>query len=486
MIVIGVDVGTQGARVVALDERGAALAQARIAFTFTTAPGLPAGWHEQTPHDWWTAAADCLLHVTQSLGARVAGISGLAISATSGTVCPLDDTGEPLLPAIMYDDTRAEAVVADTARAAAALEATLGYRINASFGLPKLVWLARNRPDVLERTRYLAHAGDVLAGRLTGEYGVTDETQALKTGYDLLQQRWPEFIEHSLGVPLVKLPRVVPIGALIGRVTAAAAERTGLSVGTRVFAGATDGCAGQFAAGAAALGQWVSVLGTTLVLKGVTSAPIVDPAGRVYSHHHPDGYWLPGGASNVGGSALASRFACWDLAELDQLAAAVAPSGLLIYPLVGRGERFPFVRPDATSFQIGAAPDEANLFAGYLEGIAYTERLAYDVLESLGAATGGAIATSGGGARSAIWLQIRADVLGRELTIANYPEPAFGAALVAAAASNGARLSDVAQTLVHIRQRVAPRRDQTARYNDLYQRFLAACRERGWLDDSGG
>lgn len=484
MVVVGIDVGTQGARALALGDDGDVLAEARIPFAaFAATAGLPAGWHEQDPCDWWDAVSGCLRSVTRTLGARASEIAGLAISATSGTICALDDDGEPLLPAIMYDDNRAQADVADASRALAALEATLGYRVNASFGLPKLRWLARARPDVVERARYLAHAGDFLAGRLTGEYGVTDETQALKTGYDLIHQRWPESIERELGVPLAKLPRVTRMGAQIGQVTTTAAEQTGLPLGTRVFAGATDGCAGQFAAGAASPGEWVSVLGTTLVVKGVTTAPVADALGRVYSHHHPDGYWLPGAASNVGGAALARQFADADLAALDQLAAQATPSGLLIYPLVGRGERFPFVRPDATGFQLGDATDTARLYAGYLEGIAYTERLAYDVLYALGAPAGATIATCGGGARSAVWLQMRADILGRELTVAEHPEPAYGAALVAAAASQGARLSDTTRALVHVHRRVAPRPEQARRYTEQYQRFLAACRERGWLDD---
>ena len=482
MIVLGVDVGTQGARALALDATGAVVAEARVAFAAPFAAGLPAGWREQDPRDWWAAVAGCLRQITTALGARVAEISGLAISATSGTVCALDADGEPLLPAIMYDDARGQPYVAETARALADLEAALGYRVNASFGLPKLVWLARERPAIMARARFLAHAGDALVGRLTGAYGVTDETQALKSGYDLLQRRWPDAIERALGVPLEKLPRVVRAGEVIGRVTAAAAAATGLPRGAHVFAGVTDGCAGQFAAGAAAPGEWVSVLGTTLVLKGVTEAPISDPAGRIYSHRHPDGYWLPGGASNVGGAALAHHFARRDLAALDRMAADVAPSGLLIYPLVGRGERFPFVRPDATAFVIGDASDEARLYAGYLEGVAYTERLAYDVVASLGAPESGSVATSGGGTRSLVWLQIRADILARELTITEYPEPAYGAALIAAAASQGARLSEVTRALIRIRQRVTPQPERARRYDEGYQRFLAACRERGWLD----
>ena len=107
------------------------------------------------------------------------------------------------------------------------------------------------------------------------------------------------------------------------------------------------------------------------------------------------------------------------------------------------------------------------------------------MLDSLGAAAGDSIATCGGGARSAVWLQIRADILGRELTITEHPEPAFGAGIVAAAAVQGARLSAATQTMTHIRQRVEPQRERAQRYAELYQRFLSACRERGWLDTSG-
>src|SRR5581483_4428230 len=130
---------------------------------------------------------------------------------------------------------------------------------------------------------------DYLAGRLTGGPVATDFSHALKTGYDLLGQDWPAAVLDQLGLPVAMLPEVVRPGTRLGSVAAAAAEHTGLVAGTPVLAGMTDGCAAQIAAGALTPGSWNSVLGTTLVLKGVTVERLADPGGAVYSHRHPDG-----------------------------------------------------------------------------------------------------------------------------------------------------------------------------------------------------
>ncbi|GAC1449688.1 MAG: FGGY-family carbohydrate kinase [Ktedonobacterales bacterium] len=482
MLVVGIDVGTQGARVLAVSLEGTVVSQARARFPVSTAAAPSAGRHEQHPADWWQAVAACLSRLTADLGAQRSAIQGIAVASTSGTVCVLDHAGHPLRPAIMYDDTRAEREVADVATAGAELATALGYQFNAFFALPKLLWLSRHQPAVCAAARYLAHAGDFLVGCLTSEYGLSDETQALKTGYDLHHACWPAFIERDLGIPQAKLPRVARAGTVIGAVTPSAAAQTGVPTGTPVMAGATDGCAGQFAAGATVPGQWVSILGTTLVLKGVTADLVRDPYGRIYSHRHPDGSWLPGGASNVGGGALGKQFAGMDLAALDQQAATHTPTDLLIYPLTNRGERFPFVRPEASGFLLGAWTSTAHLYAGYLEGVAYTERLGYDVLAALGAPAGGTIATCGGAANSPVWLQIRADLLDRELVLPECPEPAFGAAVLAAAGSTGQRVSEAAQAMVRVRHRVEPQPDRARQYDARYHRFVAACRKRGWLD----
>ncbi len=500
---LGLDIGTQGARAlvyIAPTRAGKAGNIVRVDQPFpsgTVPPNLPSGYAEQAPAGWWQAAVTCLRQVTAQVPSET--IQALSVTSTSGTLCLLDADGEPLLPALMYNDARAGEEAAEVQAAGSDLSVRLGYRFNSSFALVKLLWLARHRPDLVDRARYITHAADFLVGRLSGVYDVTDYSNALKTGYDvslrqeqtLADRQWPDFISKKLNLPADKLPRVIPPGEVIGAVNTQAADVTGLQPGTLVVAGMTDGCTAQFSSGAVSPGDWNSTLGTTLVVKGVTSSLLTDPAGRIYSHRHPDGYWLPGGASNVGGEILATRFPDADLAALDERAAKLSPTESIAYPLTRRGERFPFVQPDAEGFILPFTSEPGNITAGqpiepemlytaYLEGVAYLERLAYETLEELGATVGDVLRVAGGGARSNVWLQIRADVLNRELQRPVETSAAMGAAILAASRTYGGVIP-AARIMVQAECSIQPRPALVEQYNERYQRFRAACTERGYL-----
>jgi sugar (pentulose or hexulose) kinase len=509
LCLLGLDVGTQGARALLCsapedvltkgrNRAGQVIARAAQAFSpDTLVSNLPSGQVEQMPQGWWQAVVACLRRVAASVRPELIG--ALSITSTSGTLCLLDSAGEPVIPALMYNDARAYDEASQVQLVGAELAERLGYRFNTSFALAKLVWLARHHPEILDKARYIAHSTDFIVGRLCGIYDVSDYSNALKTGYDLSPQaggdmadRWPAFLGDKLHLPVDKLPRVVPPGQVIGGLTRAAARLTGLQPGTRVVAGMTDGCAGQIAAGAVAPGDWNSTLGTTLVIKGVTRRLLRDPQGRIYSHRHPDGYWLPGGASNVGGEILASQFPNADLAALDRQAAERIPTHLISYPLARRGERFPFVRPDAQAFVLPYRPEEGEperdtpfdigtRYTAYLEGVAYVERLAYEMLESLGGTIGPAVRVAGGGARSDVWLAIRASVLNRELLCPVEAGAAMGAAILAASRTHFEGVIPAARAMVHIERSVQPRPDLVARYEERYQRFRIACAERGYI-----
>jgi sugar (pentulose or hexulose) kinase len=358
---------------------------------------------------------------------------------------------------------------------------SLGYRIQPSWALPKLLWLLAERADGGRGAR-LAHQADLVTRRLTGREVPTDSSHALKTGYDLLRDAWPEEVMAALGIPARVLPEVVRPGITLGVVGRSGAEASGLRQGTPVIAGMTDGCAAQLATGALAVGDWSSALGTTLVLKGVSAQPILDPHGALYSHRAPDGDWLPGGASSVGGGALAGPFAGRDLGALDRGAAAREPAGIVAYPLVSRGERFPFAVPEAEGFVLGEPADEADHFAGLLQGVAYVERLCLDYLDLLGAPIDGKLSFTGGATRSRYWCQLRADVLGREARIVEHPEPAFGMAVLAASA--GRSVAETAAELVRVDEVIEPRADPAARFREPYLRLVEELEGRGWLDAS--
>jgi sugar (pentulose or hexulose) kinase len=329
------------------------------------------------------------------------------------------------------------------------------------------------------RPAVLMHSADFIATRLTGLRVATDTSHALKTGYDLLHDAWPHDALHELGVPADLLPDVVEPGTVLGYVTTDAAEHTGLTAGAPVMAGMTDGCASQIAAGALAAGSCNSVLGTTLVLKGVSADLVRDPDGVVYSHRHPDGGWLPAGASNVGGGAIASAFPGRDLEALDARAARFEPSSAVVYPLSATGERFPFERADARPFRLGEWREEAERYAAILQGVAFVERLGFACFAALGIDVSGDLALTGGASRSRYWCQLRADVLGRTVARRTDSDAALGMAILAAA--DGTSVTETAQRMAPGGEEIDPRPDRIGRFEDAYRRLVDELARRGYV-----
>ena len=483
-LVMGVDVGTQGARVVVADARGQVLARAAQEFARVAIADLPPGHLEQNPADWWEAARACVLSVVAQLRAQsrdareiVAG----AVDSTSGTVLLLDASGQALRPALMYNDRRAGSEADEINAVSREFCEKVGYRFNSSFALPKILWLARHEPQHWARTKYVAHAADYIVGQLTGVFDVSDQSNSLKSGFDLVDFQWPDFIETNLEIERARLPRVLRSGETIAPISRAGAAATNLATSTAITAGMTDGAADQVASGAHRSGDWNTVLGTTITLKGLTRELLKDPLGRVYCHLHPLGYWMPGGAGNVGARVLDEWFPDVDKIAYGRAALALSPTPLTIYPLTQKGERFPFNKPDAVGFSEGTARGETELYAAHLEGVACTERLAYDVVMELGAEVNERIYTTGGGARSLEWMQIRADILGRELARAANADAAMGGAIIAASQTLFDDIAEATARMVQIDRVVAPRAELAPRYQELYQRFLVALRQRDYI-----
>ncbi|RIQ17880.1 carbohydrate kinase [Jiangella rhizosphaerae] len=474
------DLGTQSVRVLLADDAGRVLALGSGRLT-SRRPAAGARRHEQDPRQWWEAAGAAS---RQAFGAltltqRRAPVGAVAVCGTSGTVLLSDEHGVPLTPAIMYDDARA---ADEVDRLNARLGA--GAPVQVSWALPKIGWLLRRHRAGGAAGAYVAHSADVIAAGLVGHRVNTDSSHALKSGYDVVAGRWDRRLLDAAGLDPAALPAVVAPGSTLGTVTHDAAGHTGIPAGTPVVAGMTDGCAAQIAAGALTPGAWNCVLGTTLVLKGVSSVLIDDPAGAVYSHRHPDGGWLPGGASNVGAGAVAAEFGGEDLDALaGEAGRRYEPAGAVVYPLTARGERFPFVRPDATRFELGTVSSRAERYAAVIQGVAFVERLCFERLAELGADVSGQVSITGGATRSGYWNQLRADVLGRPLILPRTPEPAFGMAVLASAARRPA-VAERAAAMVARRAVIEPRADAHERLTTGYRRLVAELDRRGYLGAS--
>jgi len=480
-VLIGVDLGTGGVRAMAVGVSGEVVASSSVSLEGTTVAD-EGGIHEQSPQFWWEATCRGLQELMGELASTgISGeqLKGLAVDGTSGTVVFLDGAGEPLRPGIMYNDARSGEEAQGLNDLAADFCEKLGYRFAASFALAKIDWVRRNEPEIFGKTVRFLHQGDYIEGRLCGEFGLSDYSNALKTGYDLVEDEWPGWIDNLPGV-CERLPQVAAPGEQIGQVCGVAAGQTGLPEGFPVVAGATDGTAACVASGVRRPGDYNTTLGTTLVFKGISEKLGRHPEGLVYSHKLPGGFWLPGAASNTGGEWIESEFSGVDLGEMDGKAREGLPSSCVAYPLARRGERFPFSSEGAEGFCLPEPADETERFAACLQGTALVERMGYEVVDGVAGTSGGEVFSTGGGSRSDVWMQCRADVTGRVIHRPAVPESAFGSAVLAAAGTVCGDVWTAVEHMVRIERTFTPDRNRVVRYEELYGRFREEIEQRGW------
>ncbi len=440
-LTLGIDIGTSGVRAVAVNWSQQVVAEARAPLPPPQRDGARV---RQDPWLWWAAVESVVADLTARVPAR--HIEALAVDGTSGTVLLTDAAHQPLGDALMYSDAHAVDEAAAIASVAPADHPARG----ATSPLARLLRLqslvggaasAHRAPGALSprAPRHLQHQADWVAGRLAGRAGLSDDTNALKLGHDPATGRWPDWFD-ALGVRRDWLPQVHPPGHPIGRVDAAIARGLGLAPDTLVASGCTDGVAAFLATPAAEPGDAVTSLGSTLVLKLLATAPVVDARHGVYSHRLGS-LWLPGGASNTGGAALARWFSPAQLSALSAalLQRADEPSGLDYHPLPAIGERFPVADAAMRSRTDPRPADDLHFLHGLLEGIAHVEAEGYRCLSRRGAPPPRRVFTVGTGAGNGAWTRIRQRVLGVPVLPAPHGDAAVGAARLARWAADACR-----------------------------------------------
>jgi sugar (pentulose or hexulose) kinase len=293
--------------------------------------------------------------------------------------------------------------------------------------LAKLLYLIDRTDDT--GAAHALHQADWINGRLTGKFGLADENNVLKLGYDPVQRCWPEWMSR-LPLSAQLLPVVLPVGARLGIIGSDIARHLGLPHDVVVIAGTTDSNAATLAAGLVVPGDAVTSLGSTLVLKLFSDTPLVNSNYGIYSHRIGDG-WLTGGASNSGGAVLKKFFSDTEIAQLSLQLDPGKPLGLGYYPLPGVGERFPRNDPDMQPRMQPRPESHRDFLQAILEGIADIEAEGYARLAELGAPAPRRIFSSGGGAVNEAWRRIRERRLGVPVFRATQTEAAFGAALLA-------------------------------------------------------
>jgi sugar (pentulose or hexulose) kinase len=473
---LGIDIGTQGARVVLLDVKGNIAGSSEESF-----PLSEKMLEEQSPSGWWDACCRSIIKLIGEVKPDIDlnRIKAVSVTSTSGTVIPLDRFHNPLHDAMMYSDKRA-AAAGRLCREMALRFHPAGYGgFNASSGLAKMVWFSQNFPDKISQIDKWIHAADFIVGQLSDRWGITDYSNALKSGFDLHRFVWPAYLFDQLSLKKEWLPEVVPSGTAVGTLSPHVAEKFGLSGNIKVVAGITDGCASQFASGAVHPGDWNTTIGTTLVIKGVTKKEIIDPEDRLYNHRHPSGYWMPGGAGNTGADWVTKKFID-RLPEMEKIALQLMPSGFMAYPLQQQGERFPFIAAGARGF-LPEGLSAAEEFTANMEGVAYIERLAYELIENLSEEKVKAVFSAGGGSKNNVWLKIRCNVLNRPIYKMKQVTGAAGAAMLAASQTYFHSIEDAVTALSQTEKELHPDKALAGAYESDYQRFKKILYSKGYI-----
>ncbi len=475
---LGIDAGTGGSRAVVIDENGAVAASASEEHAEFVSPEI--GWAEQSPDDWWRAVVVVIREILTKIKAEEIGSIGFS-GQMHGSVL-LDASDKPLRPALLWCDQRTEKQCAFLTEKIGAenLIRLVSNPAVTGFTLPKLLWVRENEPEIWSQVKTVLLPKDYIRFRLSGDKAsdVTDSSGTLL--FDVVNRRWSGEMLDTLEIDKNLLPRVFESIEITGEVSNKAAEETGLKAGTKIVAGAGDNAAGAIGMGLCKAGTVGATIGTSGVVFGVTDLPKLDLKGRIHTLCHA----IPNRWHNTGVTLAAGLSLKWFRRELgegksyDDLTfdAAKIPSGSdgAIWLPYLMGERTPHLDASARAAFVGlsAIHTKAHLTRAVMEGVAFSLRDSFEIFKETGAKIE-RIRLGGGGAKSALWRQIQADVYGREVEILEADEgAAFGAAILAGVGfGKWNSVDEACERAIRIAETVQPKLDSVEKLNRNYQAY---------------
>jgi FGGY-family pentulose kinase len=489
---LGLDVGTQSVRAAFFDGRGDCVSSATA--DLDTRHPHP-GWAEQHAAQWWQAACSAVRHALARGPVCPDAVAAIGLDCTACTVIPCRRDGAPLRPALLWMDQRS---VREAEEISATDDPILRYVsgvVSPEWMLPKALWLKRNEPDVYAAADRLVECTDWFMFRLTGEWTLSLNHVTVKWNYARPDGGWSADLLRRVGLDdlLAKWPpRIVPLGGGDGKLRASAADDLGLRPGTPVAQGGVDAYLGMLGLGAVADGDLALVMGSSTCHMAMASRAVL---GSGMLGCYPDAvveglYTLEGGQTSTGSIVnwYRQHFAGNEAAEaqrtgrsvyevLDAKASAVPPGceGLVCLDY-WQGNRCPRKDPRASGsfWGLTLAHGPGHLFRSIYEATAFGTRHILDDLRGHGYEVRDLYA-GGGGAKSRLWLQIHADVLGQSIHLTREQETcALGSAMVAAVhAGHFPDLAAARRDMVHVADVVEPQAENRSTYGVAYARYLA-------------
>ena len=480
MALLGIDVSTTATKALLVDEEGQVLGSATTEYPLSTPRPL---WSEQDPELWWQGAVNSIRRLLEETNTPPEAVQALGLTGQMHGLVLLDEKGQVLRPAILWNDQRTGPQCQEIRQRLGRdrLLRITGNDALTGFTAPKILWVQEHEPELFARVAHVLLPKDYVRYRLTGRFA-TDKAGAAGTLLmDLRQRDWSPEVLAALGMDPAWLPPTFEGPEITGTVSPEGAAATGLAPGIPVVAGGGDQAAQAVGVGAVREGIVAVTLGTSGVVFATTDEPFVEPEGRLHAFCHavPGRWHLMGVMLSAGGSLRWYRDALApgvDYQALVQAAEAVpaGANGLLFLPYL-TGERTPHPDPLARGGFVGLTVrhSQPHMTRAVLEGVAFGLRDSFELMTAVGLSRVEQVRISGGGARSPLWRQILADVLGSELVTVNTEEgAAYGAALLAGVGAGiWPDVETACQQAIRVTGRTQPKPVHMERYELAYAEY---------------
>jgi len=461
---LGVDVGTASVKASLLDSENGLVDHSSVAISDLNKRPMPS-YAERDMAEVWERAVRAIKSLKD-----LRGIEAVSVDGTSGTIVAIDVDGNPIFPALLYGDKRAQGEAGEILRLSeSAREYQALLPVDASLVLPKILWLRKNLKE-FSGVSAILHESDFIVKKICGVI-VTSPNIAGKAHIDVRSRGYLKGVYEDLNVPLSLMPPVKEVGEIVGHVSESASLETGLPKGIPVVNGVTDATAGDIATGVLETGQLNVTIGTTLVVHAVVDKPVPDEMGRIYYKTFLGSTYIAGGATDAGTLPLdaVSGLLRLNLQELDTLAAEVPPGceGLLAQPQ-WTGTRVPSYNPNVRGFLTGLTAKNCtpgHIFRSLLEGNAAILADVIDIVEEVTGVSIKEVRACGGGSGSDVQDQIIADMTGLEVLIPEASEAAVGSALLAAWGFNReCGIGQLASRILKLRGKFPPHAELAEKY----------------------
>jgi xylulokinase len=472
---VGIDTSTTATKVLLMDESGKVLGVASNEYPYETPQPL---WSEQDPALWWHATVESIRQVLAKTGVEAAAVKGIGLTGQMHGLVLLDENGEVLRPAILWNDQRT-GPQCDAIRLKLGRERLIQITGNdalTGFTAPKILWLQECEPEIWKRACHILLPKDYVRYKLTGDFASDRAGGAGTILFDLAKRDWSPEMLAALDIPAEYLPKTYEGTDVTGTLSSVVAEELGLPAGISIFGGGGDQAAAAVGTGAVRTGIVSLSLGTSGVVFATTDGPFIEPEGRLHAFCHsvPGKWHLMGVMLSAAGSLRWHRDTFAPGTDYDTLLKPVADippgsDGLFFLPYL-TGERTPYPDPLARGAFVGLTVRHSfpHLTRAVLEGVSFGLRDSFELMKSAGLENISQVRVTGGGARSLLWRQILADVFGAEIVTVNAEESAaYGAALMAATGSGTFRsVESACDATIQITGLTQPGKDQ-----DIYERL---------------